>query len=343
MPEERDLPIQGTAEPKPAPSFDEQVAGISDLLEDPATDLPDDDQDQAKAADEPAAEDDPLALGEPEDVATTDEPEDGDGPQQDYSGGRFAANDAKVRMDDGRVISVLELKSHADTRAKELQRGFTEKTTALSAKEREVDQRAQSLNEFSEYASWYAEQHLPKQPGEPPDVRTDPHGFLEWQQKDREWQTHVQAYQAFKAQKESESQRRTTETKAEHDKRVEAELEALKTALPVLKNPSKVKPFFDALMDGAAQHYGLDQQTMLNAIAANHRVAVIVRDALAYRKIKAQAPQVRDEVQKRPPVAGGKRGDPRAQVTREKQVRSERLRQDGSMDSAIAALMDLDL
>lgn len=341
MSEPSDLPNSGTAEPTPQ-SYDEQVAAISDLLEDPPADPPEDDQDQAKA--EPAQDDDPLALEDSEAVETNDD-DDPDGPDEaEVKGGRFAPDSAKVKLDSGETISIADLKVRVEKRVKDFQRGFTEKQQKLSAKEAEVDQFSQSLNQEREYVLWYAEQHLPKQP-QPfhGDAATDPVGFGIWQQNMRRWEEHVQAYQAFKAQQEADNQHKSQETKAQHDARVEAEYEALKSALPVLKNPSKVKPFFDALMAGAAQHYGLEQQDMLNAIAGNHKVAVIMRDALAYRQIKAKAPQVRDEVQRRPPTTGGRRGDPRAQVNRDRQVRTERLRQTGDFDAGVASLMDLDL
>jgi hypothetical protein len=344
MPEERDLPAPGTAEPTPQ-TFDEQVAGISDLLEDPVTDPPEDDQDQAKA-DEPVAEDDPLGLGEPEDVENEETAKPDGSEDSTYKGGQFVPDTGKVTLDDGTTITVAELK-----RNNLYQRGFTEKTTKLAeerkafeAERQQVTEYAQSLNELRDYATWYAEQHLPKQP-EPfkGDASADPHGFILWQQKQRQWEEHVQAFHAFKAHKEAEDQRKNEELTTQNNKRVDAEFQSLQTAIPILKNPAKVKPFFDSLIEGAASHYGFSQQDVLTAIAGNHKMGLALRDALAYRQIKAKAPQVREEVHKRPPMNGGKRQDPRAQVGRDKQVRSERLRQSGTFEDGVAALQDLDL
>lgn len=336
MTEERDLPAQGTAEPIAAPTFDEQVAGLSDLLEDPATDHPEEKR-------EPAAEeteDDPLALAEDVDEATDTTVE--DGPEDaEIKGGRFAPDTAKVQFN-GETITIRDLKSHVDKRVKDFQRGFTEKTTALKARESEVDQYVQSLSERRDYLEWYAGQYVPKQP-EPfkGNAATDPVGWGIWQQQQQAWVDHVTAYQAFQQQKEADNQRKTGETQAQARERIARESEALRTAIPALKDPAKAKALWETLTTGAVKNYGFTEEEAGGI--SDHRMVLVLRDALAYRQLKAKAPQVREEVTKRPVAPAARRQDPRAQGNRDRVARSERLRQTGSMEDAIAALQDLPL
>ena len=93
--------------PAPAQTYEEHVEDISKLLEDPATDLPEGEEDNAEAAPVANPEDDPLGLDAAEDVgeASAGEPE---GSEAEIKGGRFAPDSAKVTLDDGSVITVAD-------------------------------------------------------------------------------------------------------------------------------------------------------------------------------------------------------------------------------------------
>jgi hypothetical protein len=334
--------LSASAEPDvttPAQTFDEQVEDLSNLLEDPETDLPEEPEEAAAA---PAEEDDPLGMGAedvetPDDTDTTDE---ADGPDGEVKGGRFAPDSAKVLFN-GQTISIADLKGHVDKRVKEFQRGFTEKTQALSAREAEVTQYAQSLDQSREYLAWYAEQFLPKQP-EPfkGDARTDPQGFIEWQQQVAQWQAHAQAWQQFQQSKADEEQRKSGETTKQQQERFEREADALFKAMPVLKDPVKGKQVWANIVSGASS-LGFSPEEV-NGIT-DHRMVLALRKAIAYDRIKSSAPKVQAEVSRRPVVNNGRRAPANQQANREKQARTERLRNDPSFDNGVAALMDFDL
>jgi hypothetical protein len=328
-------------------TYSEQVEDLSNLLEDPATDPPEESEDSEAATTEPEAveDDDPLGLEvEAEDVGEADA-EDEDGSEEpEIKGGRFAPDTAKVTLDDGTVITVADLK-----RNNLFQRDYTKKTTELKAKETEVEtlksevsQQAQSLDQFREYAAWYAEQFLPKQPEPFKGNRiNDPMGYLEWSQKNDEWQAHVQAYNAFQQQGQIAQQQKQGETQKQVAQRLERERDALLKAMPVLKDPVKGKQTWDAIVAGAQNEYGISAEEV-NTVG-DHRMLVALRDALAYRRIKAQAPKVQAQVAAKPAMKPGKRSAPQAAVSKERQVRSERLRNSGSFEDGVAALQDFDL
>lgn len=319
------------------PTQESLVEDISNLLEDPETDLPEESEDEAAASDEP--EDDPLGLDdEAEDVEAADDSEDDDGSDAEVKGGRFAPDSAKVKLDTGETITIADLKVRVDKRVKEFQRGFTEKTTALSAKEASVDQQAQSLDEFRDYAAWYAETYLPKQPEPFSGAPDDYVGFLEWQRKNAEWQAHAQAFDAFKQHKHADEQRKKGETDKQFQERRLKEAEALGKAIPVLKDPVKGKVAWDAMVAGAAD-FGFTAEEM-DAVV-DHRLLVALREAIAHRRTKAKALQAPAEVAKRPAMKSGRRAPPQAAASREQQVRSERLRNSGRLDDFVAAASHL--
>jgi hypothetical protein len=240
------------------------------------------------------------------------------------------------------VTTIAELK-----RGTLFQRDYTKKTQELSkekeafeAERQQVSQYAQSLDQSREYLTWYAEQFIPQQPKPfAGDARMDPQGFLEWQQDVAKWQTHAQAWQQFKAEQEAEGQRKSGETQKQMQERIKREGEALFKAIPVLKDPAKGKQVWDNIVAGATQHYGIAPEEVNST--ADHRFIRVLRDALAYRRIKEAAPTVQATVAKRPAVNNGRRAAPNAAQTREKQARTERLRSSGSLEDAAAAIADL--
>lgn len=321
-------------------SYDEHVEDITSLLEDPDTDLPGG-RVKDHAAD--AEGDDPDVSAEDADEAVADDP---DGPDSEVKGGRFAPDSAKVKLEDGTTITVAELK-----RNNLYQRGFTEKTTALSrekesfeADRRQVTEYAQSLGQFRDYVAAYAEQHLPKQPAAfQGDPMQDPAGYMQWQHQRDQWLQHVEAYQTFQRQKQADEQRKTGETEAQARTRSQREMDALVNAVPTLKDPVKGEALLQAWAKGAAEHYQLtpDELSMVGR-AGGHKVYLVLRDALAYRRAKADAPQIEAQVARRPAI-NGRRVAPNAASNRERQALSERLRQTGSIDDAVAVLTKLNI
>ena len=331
--------LSGSPEPvavSTPPTEDQLVEDISNLLEDPATDLPEEPEEAAA----PTEEDDPLGLAEDVDADTAEAGDESEEPE--IKGGRFAPDTAKVTLDDGTVTTIAELK-----RGTLFQRDYTKKTQELSkdresfeAERQQVSQYAQQLDQSREYLAWYAEKNLPKQPGEAPDPNTDPHGYQVWSFQRDNWLAHVQAYQQFQAEREAEGQRKAGETQKQTQERYKREAEALFKAIPVLKDPAKGKQVWDNIVAGAGS-LGFSPEEV-NGIR-DHRMVLALRKAIAYDRIKASAPKVQAEVTKRPVVNNARRAAPNAAQTREKQARTERLRSDPSFQNGVAALMDFDL
>ena len=224
------------------------------------------------------------------------------------------------------------------------------KTQALSAEkkafeaEREsVSQYAQQLNQARDYIAWYAEQHLPKAP-EPfsGDPAQDPMGYMQWQQKRDTYAQHLQAYQTAQQLKQTEEQRRAGETQQQTQQRLQQEADALKKAYPILNDATKGPMFLQATARDASKYFALTADELRQTVT-DRRLFGILRDAISFRRLKEKAPQVKEEIARRPAMTNGRRNGPSATDIRGKQVRTERLRKTGSFDDAVAALQDFDL
>lgn len=335
-----DLPAEGTAVETTPATYDQQVKGISDLLEDPDTpDLQESDEDTEAVADDPAGEDGA------EDAEDVDGDKAEDGPQDDYAGGRFAADNAKVRLEDGTVISVSDLK-----RNNLFQRDYTVKTTELAetrkqieTKASEVDQYAQSLNQERDYILWYAENYMVKEPPQfDGDPSTNPVGYLNHLKAEKAWEQQQQLRSYFFNAKTQQDQQTSAQAEKAARERADQEWSALQKADATFTDRQKATAWYSSAIADASTHYGISEQDIRNAFTTNHGLVLALKDALAYRRLKAKAPEVTTQLQKRPAmVKGGKRAAPGAQDARARQARSERLRQSGSMEDFVSAVQDL--
>lgn len=337
---DNNLPAEKAGPVADAPTEEELIGDIADLIEDPAEDP----QDETEAKGAETDPDEPeIDVSEDVDQDDADEP---DGSQDaEIKGGRFAPDSAKVTLEDGSVITVAELK-----RNNLFQRDYTRKTTELAAEREqitvrasEVDQQAQSLAQQVEYLNWYAEHYLPKAP-EPfqgtPD--TDPIGYMKHMQAVQEWQQHQQLIAYFNGERENLTQQQQAKAKQEAEQRLQSEFSLLREKDRLFTDPVKTRAFLEEAVSKGAEWWGLTAEEV--GALANHKAYLILRDAMRYRKAVARAPEAQKQVQAKPVMAkGGRRFDPKSKVSAEKQARSERLRRDGTFEAGVASLMDLDL
>lgn len=316
-------------------SFDDGTDAISDLLN-PETDL--ENEDQAQTEGEEGADDDSDELDATDEEEGQDDASDDDGPE-DIKGGRFAPDTAKVKLEDGSVVSIADLK-----RGTLFQADYTRKTQALSEEKKtfetqhqQVSEYARTLNQQRDFLLQAAKQFLPA----PPDralINTDIFGYqnavADYQEKMGIITQLQQAAQAEKARVEQEQSLARQEA-------VKREAQKLTEVMPELSKPENYQKFWSETVNTMSE-YGFSADE-LNESANDHRFYKVFRDLMKYRKAIRQAPKVRDDMQKKPVMSGGKRMDPKAKTTRDAQAKSERLRRTGSVNDAVAALMDLDL
>lgn len=326
-----------------AKTFDQSVEDISNLLpDDPATDLIAGDADQATADAEDDGDEPEIDMSE--DVEDEEGAEDADGSEEpEIKGGRFAPDTAKVTLEDGTVITVADLK-----RNNLFQRDYTKKTTELAAereqvtrKASEVDQQAQSLAQLAERLQVFSHTYLPTPP-EPfqgtPD--TDPIGYMKHMQATEKYNLAYSQYMAIDQERQRLLEAQQQEQAAKAAEAIDAEFATLRSKDAFFSDATKVKGFLDEVTTKGAEWWGLTPERIGRMQTAEE--FLILRDALRYRRAVAKAPEVTKQVQAKPAMARvGKRADPGARVSSQKQARSEQLRTSGTLEAGVARLMDL--
>lgn len=343
------MPIDNLPGEQPGPVDDapkseaELVADIADLLDDdPETD-PAKEEAQATAGKTDDGDEPEIEI-EPEDVEDKAEADDPDGSQEpEIKGGRFAPDSAKVTLDDGSVITVADLK-----RNNLFQRDYTKKTTELAAereqitaRKSEMDQQAQSLAQLAERLTVFSQKYLP-QPPEPftgtPD--TDPIGYMRYMQQKEVFEQAVAEFNGIDSGKSQLTEAQQRELAEQAHQASSTEVAKLIERDKFFAKPENVKAFFDDAVALGGEAWGLTAEDI--GALGSHKGFLVLRDAVRYRKAIAKAEGVKQQVQAKPVVAaGGRRADPKARVTAERNARSERLRTTGSFEAGVAAIEDL--
>lgn len=335
-----DLPVAGTVEDTPMSARQGDEA-IANLLGDLGTDL--------VKAEEPAQTPDAQAAPAPDDGEMDDDglviDDEGDGLGEDapleteFKGGRFASDDAKVKLDDGTTISVADLK-----RNNLFQKDYSKKTEELSAQRRATDERDRQLTELSNALSAQRnamdallKRHVPKPPS-PDLLNTDPMGYMQaqadYQQRAAEYN---QWYQSVQAQDHMLQQRQM----AENQQRAEQGVQAFVDAIPALKAPGKLEAWAQETAKIAMEAYGIEPAILRQV--SDHRFLLALNDAIRYRKAlakrdQAKVPGQQQPQQKQPRIPPQQRMNQSVQQ-RDSTNAFERLRKSGSARDAEAALM----
>lgn len=323
-------------------TFDAGADAISGLLIDPATDLSEEDQDQEDATKETEVEGEEPETKETEEAADEEEPkEETDGPG--YESGKFAADTANVRLKDGSVISVQDLK-----RGYLSQSSFT-RGTQENAKERETlasqkaetEQHARALQAQRDFLLQASQYFVPQ----PPDrtlldrnsANFDP---ITYSAQKADYDDRIAVLTQLQTLSHADQERATGQQTAQQRELRDKEGKRLLEAMPELGKPEAYKKFWLDAVDTMSE-YGFSQQE-LDGIS-DHRFYIAMRDLAAYRRARKQLPKVKEAIASKPVLSGKRRMDPKDKSSREAQARGEQLRTTGSFDAGVRSLMDLDL
>lgn len=336
-----DLPNTGTAADSPL-SFDEGVDQLTDVLADPETDLQEEDQGQKDETEEPEAEGDEPEAEETEEASDEEAAEENnDGPG--YEQGKFAADTANVRLKDGTVISVQDLKRGYLAQAS-FTRGtqeLAEERKSLATQKTEVEQHARTLQEQRDFILQVAQKFIPQPPDrrmmDPSSPSYDP---LSYMTQKEEYEAKVGELTKLQQTAQADQARMTEEQKRQQKELRDREAKLLLDAMPELKKPEVYGKFWAEAVDTMSE-YGFSAEELDGAI--DHRLYRVYRDLAAYRRARKSLPTVKQAVQSKPVLTGKKRMDPKAKSSRETQVRSEQLRKTGDFNAGVRSLMDLDL
>lgn len=329
-------PAAGNDEPL---SFDDGVEALTDVLSGPETDPAEEGQVQEEAEETEAEGEEPEAE---ETEATEEEPEEGkDGPG--YESGKFAADTANVRLKDGTVISVQDLKRGYLSQAS-FTRGTQENAKereALASQKAEYEQNARALQTQRDFILQVAKQFVPSPPDRSLMDQSSPnYDPLRYMALKDEYETKVGQLSQIEGMTKAEQAKMAAEQERQQKELRDAEAKRLVELMPELKKPEVYNKFWSEAVETMSE-YGFSQEEMANSL--DHRLYPIFRDLAAYRRARKNLPAVKQAVQSKPVLTGKKRMDPKAKTSRDSQVRSEQLRKTGDFDAGVRALMDLDL
>ena len=321
-------------------SFDDGVDALTDVLPDPETDLQEEDQGQQEATEETEADgDEPEAETEEATEEETTEEEAGPG----YESGKFAADTANVRLKDGTVISVQDLK-----RGYLSQSSFTRGTQenakereALVSQKAEVEQYARSLQEQRDFILQVAQKFLPAAPDASLLDQSSPnYDPLRYMSQKADYDARVGALNQMQSMTKAEQDRMSEQQKKQRKELQDAEAKRLVEIMPELKKPEVYNKFWTEAVETMSE-YGYSAEEMAESL--DHRLYPIFRDLAAYRRARKNLPTVKPTMQSKPVLSGKRRMDPKDKTSREQIARKEQLRKTGDFDTGVRSLMDLDL
>lgn len=292
---------------------------------------------------EPAEDDAELATDETDGEEAPDEDEgqaeEEDQQEEPAETPAYVAPEAKVKLPDGEEITVADL-----IKGNLRDRDYRQKTMAtaelersVKAKASEIQQLEKSLAEDRDWTIQLIQSLMPQRP-DPSMYTHDPIGFGE---QDLAYRTRKEQldYLVHQAQ---QTQQRTQAEAQENDKTKRAtEWQATLEKMPELKDAKRLQSFVADIQQHVPD-YGYSPQEM-QQIGMDHRVVLVLKDAIAYRKLQANKSRVAAKVEGRPPVQrGGTRPTPEAQQAKDTRAAMDRLKSSGSLRDGVAALLALE-
>lgn len=292
-----------------------------------------DDELQASDENEEAGEED---EGEPGDEDQAEESDVDDDPESEQ--GRFVADNARVKLEDGTFATVAELKAgslrNADYTRKtqevaELRRSF--ETQSESVKQAE-----QQLSEQREYVTSLLQSLAPQAP-DPSLLSTDPLKYLQDKANFESFQQHEQYLRGLS---EADKAKAKEKSEADRNARMNSEWGKLLEKASDLNDKTKFQAFETEMIKFGSEAYGYSRDEILAQVPYDHRMALVLKDAIAWRKLQASKPQAAKKTEGRPPIhKGGKRLAPQAQKARQADAAITRLKSTGSLADATAAYL----
>jgi hypothetical protein len=338
-----------TDQPETGPlSIQEAVRALSqdNRVANPEPDnrAPEADQSQEPDDEEQALLDGMAEEGDtPDDSAAERPQEETDQEEPESAYGRFLPDDGKVRLADGTVTTLAELK-----KTPLLQSDYTQKTMAIAEERKQIEQtrasfreRENQLKQHGELVAALWQEFL----GQPPDpALLDPasgqfdfvgHARLkdEFERKSYRAQQLIQQHQALIQRQAMETEQQRLQTRAR-------EADLLYEKKPDLKDPQKYQKFWtDAVRTVAKVGFTPEDLNQID----DHRTYLILDKAIRYDALEERAGQVRAKVNGKPALlSGSARRSPDAVRGQEAKAAMARLNRTGTMQDGVAAMIALE-
>nr|WP_321482330.1 hypothetical protein [uncultured Cohaesibacter sp.] len=304
-----------------------------------------DDDPEEDTADQTTKEGHDYDEGQADPEEDTEETEDGEGGEEveeddqaeDTTEGTFAGDDVQVKLPDGTVATVAELKNgHL------MQSDYTRKVQAL-AQDRQATQNART--EATQWGGYFQqqatrlEQALDNVKALMPDPSLqsqDPMAYMEGMQRFGEQLQETLSKSRNIRQRSQQHQAQQVQT--QRQEAFGRELEALTTKNPTLLDREKQKAYIDEV-EGFLKSEGYGNEEILGFI--DHRAWQIVHDAMQYRADKEKQSQAKRKVKTVPKVGSNKRAKTAGERKRGRNANAmQRLQKTGSIEDALQVDFD---
>lgn len=251
----------------------------------------------------------------------------------------YVASEAKVKLPDGSEATVDDL-----IKGNLRDRDYRQKTQALAterqtiqAKASEVQALEKTLAEDRDWTIQLIQSLMPQRP-DPAMYTHDPIGFGE---QDLAYRTRKEQLDYLLHQAQQTKERSKAEVQESEKATRATEWQATLEKMPELKDQKRLQSFVAEIQQHVPE-YGYSPQEIAQ-IGTDHRVVLVLKDAIAYRKLQAQKTKVAAKVEGRPPVQrGGTRPSPEAARAKDSRAAMDRLKSSGSIRDGVAALLALE-
>lgn len=252
----------------------------------------------------------------------------------------YVAPEAKVKLQDGSEVTVAEL-----IQGNLRDRDYRQKTEAVAAerkayaaKSEQIQQLEQQVTSDREFMTELLQAIMPQKP-DASLASVDPVGYVESKARYEAFKENfdylMQQNQASAHRRESEQQETLNQLRAR-------EWQATLEKMPELKDSTRLQSFVAEVNRVGTEAYGFTNAELQN-ISLDHRQAVVLRDAIAWRKLQESKSKVAAKVENRPPVQrGGTRQSAETRVARDAKVAMDRLKSSGSLRDGVAALLAME-
>jgi hypothetical protein len=320
-------------------SFDDGVDALTDLMPDPEADLSEEDQGQKEATEETEAEGEQPEAEETEGATEEEEAKEEDGPG--YESGKFAADTANVRLKDGSVISVQELKRGFLSQAsftRGTQENAKERET-LASQKAETEQYARTLQQHRDFLLQASQYFVPQAPDRALiDRNSASYDPITYAAMKADYDDRIAVLGQLQQVSQSEQDRINQEQSRQQKEQRAAEGKRLLEVMPELKKPEVYNKFWQQAVETMSE-YGFSNEE-LDQIH-DHRFYLAMRDLAAYRRARQKLPAIKESIKTKPVMTGQRRMDTKDKTSREKQVRDQQLRKTGSFEAGVQSLMDI--
>lgn len=292
---------------------------------------------QPETTDEDTTQDDEIDPALVDEEGDTQDEED-DGSEPEPAGGRFVSDDAKIKLADGTVTTVAELRKgsllHADYTRKTME--VAEDRKSVEAAKASVAQLETALAQQRETIAAVVDAFMPKPP-DPSMIQSD---FIGYQMQKDAYERQTQMVNRLIGDHQQMQARQQQEQAAQTEQTRKTEAQKLLEKAPELAKPEVYQQFWSDAMELAAS-VGITAEELGGL--GDHRQYLVLKDAIAYRRLKAKNAEAKAKTAGKPAVLqGSNRRSPESVRQQSSNAALERLNKTGSVKDGIAALIALE-